>query len=405
MTKQTSDKKKTAAKPAAKTARKSAARPPASRRGKPAASAGKPSPGRSAKKKPYRRIAGYVAAALLAAVLALAGLTGGRRLIDSKLPAFAKGGEIYIEKGTTVGSVLAQIEEMQPLHPKSLQRCIEAECTDENLRPGLYKFNPTHTAVYVARAITRGWQTPVRLVLSGPVRTKAEIASKISSQMMVDSLTCLKALNDSILLAKYGTTPSHVFEIILPDTYEVYWDWDMDKILNRLKKEHDLFWTKERTAKAKAMGLTPQQVSVLASIVAQESHRPDEYPKIASVYLTRLSRGMKLQACPTVCYIYDYKIKRVLLNHLKNPSPYNTYIHPGLPPAPICVPEKVHIEAVLNPDPRQYLYFCADSSFNGRNVFAETYAEHLENARRYHAAMDERKAQKEMRSMEAVLPE
>lgn len=402
MTKQTSENKKTAPKAAAKSGGSTAKKPATKTAGKPA---GKPASRRPARKKSSRRTAVYILSALLLAAFAIAGVKGGRWLTDNKLPAFARGGEIYIDKGTTVADVMAQIEEMQPLHPKSLQRCIAAECTDGNLRPGLYKFNPTHAAIYVARAITRGWQTPVRLVLSGPFRTKAEIASKISSQLMVDSITCLKALNDSALLAKYGTTPSHVFEMILPDTYEVYWDWDMDRILNRLKKEHDLFWTKERIAKAKDRGLTPQQVSVLASIVAQESHRPDEYPKIASVYLTRLSRGMKLQACPTVCYIYDYKIKRVLLNHIKNPSPYNTYVHFGLPPAPICVPEKVHIEAVLNPDPHKYLYFCADSSFNGRNVFAETYAEHLENARRYHAALDERKAQKEIRSMETELSE
>lgn len=309
--------------------------------------------------------------------------------VDNKLPAFSNGGQIQLREGETMEQLMSDIERIfHPLHPKSLRRALEREDVMARLHPGSYHFKPTHTARFVARSFTHGWQTPVRLTISCPVRSKEALASRISSQMMVDSISVLNALNDSLLLGKFGTTPSHVFEIILPDTYEMYWDWDMEKIMNRLKKEYDLYWNKDRQARAKAQGLTPSEVSILASIVAEETNKKDEYPKVASVYLNRLHKGMKLQACPTVCYIYDYSIKRVLFRHLENPSPYNTYKYAGLPPTPICLPEKVHIEAVLNPDRHKYMYFCADSSFNGRNVFAETHAEHVENARRYHEAYE-----------------
>ncbi len=341
------------------------------------------------------RFLAYVIAAVFAAVASFAVYLGVVWAIDNKLPAFSNGGIVHISESDNIEDVIGRIDSvLHPLHPKSIRRAIATENAADRLHPGAYTFKPTHSARYVARAITRGWQTPVRLTLSGSIRSKEAIASKISSQMMVDSVTVIRALNDKSLLSRYGTDPVHVFEMIIPDTYELYWDWDMDKILNRLKKECDLFWNKDRVAKAKAQGLTPAQVSVLASIVAEETNKKDEFPKIASVYLTRLHKGMKLQACPTVRYIYDYKINRVLFSHLSNPSPYNTYMHAGLPPSPICVPTKEHIEAVLNPDPHKYMFFCADSSFNGRNVFAETYSEHLENARKYHVALDELQAAK-----------
>lgn len=334
-------------------------------------------------------------AAVLIAGASLAGVKAAHWFVDNKLPAFSNGGEIQVREGETLDQLMSDLEKtFHPLHARSLMRALEQEDVSERLHPGSYRFKPTHTARFVARSLTRGWQTPVRLTISCPIRSREVLASRISSQMMVDSVSVLSALNDSLLLEKFGTTPSHLFEIILPDTYEVYWDWDMEKILNRLRKEYDLFWNKDRQAKAQAHGLTPAQVSVLASIVAEESNKADEYPKVASVYINRLHKGMKLQACPTVCYIYNYSIRRVLYRHLENPSPYNTYMYAGLPPTPICLPEKVHIEAVLNPDPHNYLYFCADPSFNGRNIFSESYSEHTENARKYHEAFEQLQARK-----------
>lgn len=334
--------------------------------------------------------------ALMIAGGSVVGIIGGRMYIDSRMPAFAVGGTITIEEGETLDDVMAKIEHfLHPLHPKSLKRAMDDERTaHKTLHVGSYHFKPEHTARYVARAITLGWQTPVNLTISGRILRKETLASIISNQMMLDSADVMAGLCDTALLYKYGTTPEKVFEIILPDTYQVYWDWDMDKILGRLKKEHDLYWNEERTALAKAQGLTPEEVSILASIVSEETNKAEEFPKIASVYLTRLHKGIKLQACPTICYIYDYTIRRVLFRHLENPSPYNTYMYAGLPPGPISLPDKKHIEAVLHPDKHNYMYFCADPSLNGYNIFAETYSEHVTNANNYRSAMDARAAAK-----------
>lgn len=328
-------------------------------------------------------------------IVALLSAVGATLYLDTRMPAFPRSGTVHIYEGEPMDSVLMDFQRvLEPLHPRSLRRCIKRELDGHNFHEGSYTFKPTNSARYVARAITRGWQSPVTMTISGQIRTKEVLAGRIAANMKIDSAVVLAALNDSILLAQYGTTPSHVFEMILPDSYECYWNWGVAKILNKFKKEYDIYWTKERRNKAAAQGLTPQQVSALASIVCEESNCPDEYPKIASVYLTRLHKGMKLQACPTVRYIYGYKIGRVLYSHLANPSPYNTYYHAGLPPTPICLPGKEHIEAVLNPDKHNYLYFCADSELNGRNVFSESYDEHLGKARDYHAAVDDWKARK-----------
>lgn len=335
----------------------------------------------------------YIVFAIFLAAATVTAVVGTRWVLDNKLPAFTNGGIIQITEDDTIDSVVDKVTAtLQPLHPKSLRRVLEIErVARKSLHPGAYHILPTHSARYLARAITRGWQTPVTLTISGRILNKETLAGRIAGQMMMDSVTVLKALNDSVLLAKYDTTPQTVFEIILPDSYQLYWDWDMDKVMNRLKKEYDLYWNKERTELAKAQGLTPKEVSTLASIVSEETNRPDEFAKIASVYLTRLHKGMKLQACPTVCYIYNFEIRRVLFRHLENPSPYNTYMYEGLPPGPICLPGKEHIEAVLHPDKHNYLYFCADSQLNGHNIFSETYEEHQRYANEYRKAMDARK--------------
>lgn len=342
----------------------------------------------------------WLIVALFIWVSALVAAIGATLYLDTRMPAFAVGGTIHIYENEPLDSVLAEMASLQPLHPKSIRRCLKKELDSHTIHSGSYTFKPTNSANYVARAITRGWQTPVKLTISGQIRTKEVLAGKIAACMMIDSTTVLDALNDSLLLAQYGTSPSRVFEFLIPDTYECYWNWGMGKILNKLKKEYDIYWNKDRRDKAAAQGLTPQQVHVLASIVCEESNRKEEYAKIASVYLTRLHKGMKLQACPTVRYIYGYKIGRVLYSHLANPSPYNTYLHEGLPPTPICLPSKEHIEAVLNPDKHNYLYFCASSELDGRNVFSETYSEHLAKAREYHASVEQWKAQKEAANAE-----
>jgi UPF0755 protein len=236
-----------------------------------------------------------------------------------------------------------------------------------------------------------GWQTAQNLTLSGTIRSKGSIARKISSQMMVDSASVAQALDSADFLQQYGFTPENVFALFLPDTYQIYWTASVKDIFDRFKKEYDAFWTAERLERAKAQKLTPMQVSVVASIVSGETLKSFEYPVIAGVYLNRYRKGMKLQADPTVCFCWDYKLDRVLKKHLTIDSPYNTYKYAGLPPAPINVPPKACLDAVLNPDKHGYIYFCASPAFDGTHRFAVGYGDHLKNAREFQRALTARR--------------
>lgn len=328
------------------------------------------------------------AALLVAAVLLFA--KGVAWLSDNKIPNFSDTVEIYVRPGMGPEDVVSQLDSAVK-RPSSLERTFREKRVAEYMAPGHYLVRPTHTSAYVARMLNNGWQTPVRMTLSGTLRKRGEIARKISSQMMVDSATVRAAFEDEALLAEFGFTPATVFALLVPDTYEMYWTDDVRTILARQKKAYDAFWTPENDAKAKALGLSRMQVSIVASIVSGESNYTPEFPKIAGVYLNRLKKGMKLQADPTVAFCYDYEVRRILKAHLKVDSPYNTYQYAGLPPGPIYVPSKATLNAVLNPDfGGGNIFFCADPSFNGSHRFAKSYSEHLRNARAFQKALNER---------------
>ena len=339
----------------------------------------------------------YVCLALV--VLAVGALLGFSWLRDNKLPNFRKQAEIYVYPETTADEVLEQIaDKAQVLSRKSLERCFKSKKVAEFLTPGHYTVSPRDPSVYVARMLNNGWQSPVKLSLTGNLRIKSNIAAKIASQLLLDSATVHQALNDERLLADYGFTPRTVFSLLIPDTYDVYWTSTMVDILDRQKAAWDAFWTPDNDAKARALRLTRQQVSTLASIVKGESNHEPEMPKIAGVYLNRLKVGMPLQADPTIAFCYDYQLSRILTRHLAVDSAYNTYIHAGLPPGPICVPTRAALEAVLNPDfggnwGAGNFYFCANSDFSGTHVFARTLAEHNRNAAAFRAELDRRSRQ------------
>ena len=208
--------------------------------------------------------------------------------------------------------------------------------------------------------------------------------------MMVDSASVAQALDSAEFLKGYGFTPENVFAMILPDTYQMYWTASVEDIFDRLKKEYDAFWTEDRLAKAQAQGLSKMQVSIMASIVSGETLKEFEYPVIAGVYLNRYKKKMKLQADPTIAFCFDYTLDRILKKHLTVDSPYNTYKHVGLPPAPINVPPKACLDAVLNPAKHGYIFFCASEEFDGTHRFAVTYSEHLKNARKFQRALTAR---------------
>lgn len=333
--------------------------------------------------------------AVLAVLAGVGGFVLGRYYSDNKKPNFTENYVLYVRPDMTVQQVMDSLQTgAGTLRPKSVERCFRKLDVSSAMKPGRYVVEPSSTSIYVARMLVFGWQTPQNLVLSGTMRSKGRIAKKISSQMMVDSASVASALDSADFLKDYGFTPENVFALILPDTYQMYWTASVKDIFDRLKKEYDAFWTVDRDAKAKAQGLSRMQVSVLASIVSGETLKDFEYPKIAGVYLNRYKKGMKLQADPTIAFCYDYTLDRILKKHLTVDSPYNTYKHVGLPPAPINVPPKACLDAVLNPDKHGYIYFCASPAFDGTHRFSVTYSEHLKNARAFQRELTARRKAK-----------
>lgn len=339
---------------------------------------------------------GIAAAALMLILASVAAVVAGRYWSDNRKPNFSKNHVLYVYPETTVSQVKdSLLVGAGALRPKSLDRAFRKMEVDGNMKPGRYVVDSSATSIYVARMLVFGWQTPQNMTLSGTLRKKDRIAQRIGSQMMVDSASVAQALEDKDFLAGYGFTPENVFALILPDTYEMYWTASVKEIFDRFKKEYDAFWTEERINKAKAQGLNQMEVSVMASIVSGETLKAFEYPRIAGVYLNRYKKGMKLQADPTIAFCYDYTLDRILKKHLTVDSPYNTYKHVGLPPAPINVPPKACLEAVLNPETHKYIYFCASPAFDGTHRFAVTYSEHLKNAREFQRELTaRRRAQK-----------
>lgn len=218
-----------------------------------------------------------------------------------------------------------------------------------------------------------------------------DFAGRIGSQIEADSLSLLTAFKDSTFLKENGFNEENVLTMFIPNTYEIFWNTSADKFRDKMIKEYRNFWNEERIEKAKKQGLTPIEATILASIVHKESVKKDERPRIAGVYLNRLHKGMLLQADPTVIYAVkkksnDFKqvIKRVLNKDLTVASPYNTYYTLGLPPGPIAMPDITALEAVLNPEKHNYIYFCASVDRFGYHEFAVTQAEHEQNAKKYY---------------------
>lgn len=261
---------------------------------------------------------------------------------------------------------------------------------DSHVKPGNYAIRPGDSMRDICLRLVSGNQTPIKLVVP-PVRTIDRIASAIGKQLMTDSASIATLLNSQELIDSLGFTTKTFPSLFLPNTYEVYWTMTPEQFVTRIVKEYGRFWNTDRKAKAKALGLTPIEVSTLASIVDEETNKNDEKPLVAGLYINRLKRGMLLQADPTVKYAHgDFALRRILLVHLTIDSPYNTYKYAGLPPGPIRIPSMSGIESVLNPAQHNYIYMCAKEDFSGYHNFATTLSEHNTNARRYQQALNRR---------------
>lgn len=260
----------------------------------------------------------------------------------------------------------------------------------ETYKPGHYVLKPGMSVIEVARMLKLGVQTPVRVTINN-VRTPAQLASKLARQIDADSAELVRTFTSPDVAQRMGFDSITLFSMFIPNTYEFYWTVSPEEFVERMRREYDRFWTKERDDRRKRSGLSRLEVMILASIVAEETRKNDEMPRIAGVYINRLRRGIPLQADPTVKYaMQDFGLRRILYRHLKYPSPYNTYVNKGLPPSPICMPGINAIDAVLNFEEHDYIFFCARPTFDGYHNFARTLREHSANARAYSAALNRR---------------
>lgn len=257
----------------------------------------------------------------------------------------------------------------------------------ENVKSGRFLLKKDMNNIDLVRTMRSN--VPVKLAFNNQERLE-NFAGRVGSEIEADSLSLMKAIKDSTFLKENGFNEENVFAMFIPNTYEIYWNTSAEKFRDKMIKEYHNFWTAERISKAEKQGLTPVQATILASIVHKESVKKDERPRIAGVYLNRLRLAMPLQADPTVIYAlklkandFDQVIKRVFYNDLIMKSPYNTYVNVGLPPGPIAMPDITALEAVLNPEKHDYLYFCASIDRFGYHEFASTYEQHQMNAKKY----------------------
>ena len=254
-------------------------------------------------------------------------------------------------------------------------------------RAGRFKIKPNWSNKELITHLQRGEQAAVKVVLNNE-KTPQQIAAKVAKVLESDSLTFLNGFNDEALLDSLGMKRQTLMCYFIPNTYEMYWNTDSKKLLERMSKEFKKYWNEARTEKAKALNMTPEQAMTMASIVEGESNKADERPRVAGAYINRLVMGMRLQADPTVQYALMDIEKTNMFRRLKyadylTPHPYNTYVNDGLPPGPVCMPSPSSIEAVLNPEKHNYIFFCAKPDFSGYHNFAETYEQHNVNVKLY----------------------
>ncbi|MDB5227311.1 MAG: aminodeoxychorismate lyase [Bacteroidota bacterium] len=298
---------------------------------------------------------------------------------------------LYIHTGSNYDSVSSTLKREHILKNRSTFTFLAKTFHyRQHILPGRYLIPNNSGNLYLIRKLRSGRQDPVKITFNN-IQNKSELIEKVSSKLEATKEDLLNEFNDQHVLDSLHLTEESFPTIFLANTYEFYWNTSAGQFINRMLKEYDRFWTAARKAKAQSHGLSPAEITILASIIQKESNQYSEYPVIAGVYLNRLKRGMPLQADPTVVFALNEmgQKHRIYKNDLKIQSPYNTYINRGLPPGPICLPELKSIDKTLDAQNHNYMYFCARDDFSGYSVFAATWEQHLENARRYQKALNQ----------------
>jgi UPF0755 protein len=298
---------------------------------------------------------------------------------------------VYIDTDDSLDSIRAKtLEAGKPEEMLGFDLLADHYELPDNIHTGRYEVSNTMSMLNFVRNLRTGNQKPLMMVVPS-VRTIEDLCGRVTRNIMLDSTYLASVLCDTSFCYSVGYNKATFPALFIPNTYEVYWDMSIDDFVQRMVKENKRFWSEERLQKAKALGMSKEEVVTLASIVDSETANNGEKPRVAGLYINRLKKGMLLQSDPTVIFATgDFSIRRVLNHHLQTESPYNTYKYAGLPPGPIRIPTIAGIDAVLNHEKHNYIYMCAKEDFSGTHNFASTYSEHLANARRYTRALNMR---------------
>lgn len=298
-------------------------------------------------------------------------------------------GIFFIKKGDSFGQVVERLTAKGYLrNVHTFRKVAELKKYPAAIKPGRYRIPDKSSNNALVNMLRAGNQLPVHFTFNN-IRTLEQLAGTAARQLNVDSTEIMRLARDTAFTKSLGFTPENIAGLFIPNTYQIYWGISAGEFMKRMKKEYGKFWNSSRLEKAVQAGLSPVEVMILASIVEEETTLPEEYAVIAGVYVNRLKRNWKLEACPTLKFAWgDFSIKRVLDKHLAIDSPYNTYKYTGLPPGPVRLPAIRVIDAVLNYQRHQYMFFCAKSDFSGSHSFSATLREHNRHAAAYHRALN-----------------
>lgn len=296
---------------------------------------------------------------------------------------------IHIYPSDTAESIIRKIEEAaHPCIMLGFKILAKHNNLNKQKRTGRFAIYDGDTMHSLYLRIVSNQQSPIMVTIPA-TRTVEQLVATVSRQLMTDSASIAHFALNRLYYERVGYSAATLPCLFIPNTYELYWNITPERFIARMLREHDIFWNESRRAKAKAIGMSIEEVATLASIVDEETNNNAEKPIVAGLYINRLKRGIPLQADPTVKYaLGDFARKRILKKDLETDSPYNTYKHKGLPPGPIRIPTIQAIESVLNYTKHNYIYMCAKEDFSGKHNFATTLAQHNANAQRYRQALN-----------------
>jgi len=327
---------------------------------------------------------------LLALLLLAGGFTGYK--VFGPAVSITKGRLLYIWEGDDFETVTRRLTDSGFISKGAWFSRVAGWRNYSKIKPGRYELTSGMSLFDLAGLLRSGKQSPVKMTIVKE-RTREGLAAKMGRKFdtLVDSLQLISFLSNNDSLRPFDTDTNTVMTQVMPYTYEINWNSTPGKIMQQFHTAWKKFWTPERKQKADSLHLSPTEVSILASIVEEETLRKDDKYKIASVYLNRLRLDMKLEADPTAKFVTrNFKLGRIMHSHLKLESPYNTYLHKGLPPGPICTPSVESIEAVLDAPKTDYIFFVASYQFDGSTIFTSNYADHSKYVRMFHAEQNRR---------------